>query len=79
MEKKEIGDYEILHTIGTGSFGRVRLARVIATNEIIALKQLEKSQILKMKQVDHVVNEFSILRIVQHPFIVNLRYFTQSP
>ena len=56
MDKKEISEYEILHTIGTGSFGRVRLARLTSSGEIIALKQLEKAQILKMKQVDHVVN-----------------------
>ncbi|CAG9318422.1 unnamed protein product [Blepharisma stoltei] len=74
----ELSNIEVLQTLGTGSFGRVRLCRVRSTGDYAALKILKKSDILKMKQVDHVISEFSILRTIRHPFLVNLIGFTQD-
>jgi protein kinase A len=56
----------------------VRLARVKQTGNYVALKILKKSEILKLKQVDHVISEFSVLRIINHPFLVNLLGYTQD-
>lgn len=47
-----------------GSFGRVRLARDRETGEFVAMKILKKAEILRMKQVDHVISEFGILRTI---------------
>jgi serine/threonine protein kinase len=55
-----------------GSFGRVRLARNKATNEFVALKMLKKAEILRLKQVDHIISENTILSNINHPFLVNL-------
>lgn len=55
-KKVKFDDYEILNTLGTGSFGRVKLARHKQTNKYYALKMLKKSDIVKSKQVDHVMN-----------------------
>ena len=76
--KVEPDDLEILQTLGVGSFGRVRLARLKTTGEFVALKILKKGEILRMKQVDHVISEFSILRMIQHPFLVNLLSYAQD-
>lgn len=73
-----LSELEILQTLGTGSFGRVRLARVKVTGDFVALKILKKAEILRMKQVDHVISELSILRIIRHPFLVNLIGYTQD-
>ncbi|CAG9335692.1 unnamed protein product [Blepharisma stoltei] len=73
-----LSDLEILQTLGTGSFGRVRLARVKRSGDYVALKILKKYEILRMKQVDHVISEFSILRVIRHPFLVNLIGYTQD-
>jgi serine/threonine protein kinase len=54
------------------------LARIKQTGAYVALKILKKSEILKLKQVDHVISEFSILRIINHPFLVNLLGYTQD-
>lgn len=71
-------------TLGTGTFGRVRLvmykdsakakASVSSVNipKIFALKILKKSEILRLKQVEHVKAEKSILMMICHPFIVNM-------
>lgn len=77
-KKVKFDDYEILNTLGTGSFGRVKLARHKLTNKYFALKMLKKSDIVKSKQVDHVMNENQILSMINHPFIVNMEGFCQD-
>lgn len=64
-------------TLGTGnsnnhvgSFGRVKLAKNKKTGRHYALKMLKKSDIVKSKHVDHVMNENMILNMLDHPFIV---------
>jgi serine/threonine protein kinase len=62
----------------TGSFGRVRLSRNKLSNKYYALKILKKAEIIRLKQVDHVISENSILAALSHPFIVNMDGFTQD-
>ena len=56
----------------------MKLCKVKATGQYVALKILKKAEILRLKQVDHVISEFSILRMCNHPFIVNLTGWTQD-
>ena len=65
-------DLELLQTLGTGSFGRVRLCKHKASGEFYAIKCLKKRDILKMKQVAHIIAEKNILAEITHPFIVNM-------
>jgi protein kinase A len=65
-------------TLGTGSYGRVRLAKDKVTGEIFALKALKKAEIIKLKQVDHVVSEHTILADIDHPSLVTLKGFDQD-
>ena len=58
--------------IGTGSFGKVVLAQHRPTQDYYALKMMEISEVIRLKQVDHVRHEKAILQIVNHPFIVNM-------
>lgn len=74
-KKMKLSDYEIHHTLGTGSFGRVKLARNKVTNKWVALKILKKAEIIRLKQVDHVINENTLLSNVDHPFIVRKKTF----
>ena len=57
--------------ISLGSFGRVRLARNKKTGEFFAMKILKKADIIKLKQVDHVISENTILADIDHPYLVN--------
>ncbi|ORC92703.1 protein kinase A catalytic subunit [Trypanosoma theileri] len=68
----KLQDLEMGETIGTGTFGRVRLCKHKGTGRYLALKILKKQEILRMKQVDHILAESSILQEVNHPFIVNM-------
>jgi hypothetical protein len=71
-----LNDLKILSTLGTGTFGRVRLVKHRndgTETEPLALKCLKKSAIIKLKQIDHVKSEKKVLSIIDHPFIVNLK------
>lgn len=68
----KLSDLEMRETLGTGTFGRVRLCRHKETGEFVAMKILKKQEIIRMKQVDHLLAEASILQEIQHPFIVNM-------
>lgn len=63
---------DMLRVIGTGTFARVCLCQDKGTSSFYALKILTMSQVIKLKQVEHVINERDILREVSHPFIVSL-------
>ncbi|XP_076340896.1 cAMP-dependent protein kinase catalytic subunit 1-like isoform X4 [Tachypleus tridentatus] len=67
-------DFERLKTLGTGSFGRVMLVYHKSTKEYHAMKILEKQQVVKLKQVEHTLNEKRILQAVDFPFLVKLYY-----
>jgi len=60
-------------TLGTGTFGRVRLVTYNYKKPMFyALKMLKKSEIIRLKQVEHIKSERSILSQINHPFIVVL-------
>ncbi|XP_060583592.1 cAMP-dependent protein kinase catalytic subunit PRKX-like isoform X1 [Ruditapes philippinarum] len=71
-EGKKLSDYEILSTIGTGTFGRVVLARNRETRNYFALKVMAITDVIRLRQVEHVTNEKEILSSITHPFIVNM-------
>ena len=65
-------DFEVMRTLGTGSFGRVHLVKVKSTGKYLAMKVLKKVEVVKHKQVEHTLNEKNILEAIYHPFLVNL-------
>jgi protein kinase A len=62
----------MLRTLGTGSFGRVHLVQSRVNARYYAIKVLKKSEVLRLKQVEHSNNEKHILEAVAHPFLINL-------
>jgi len=66
-------------TLGTGSFGRVRLATHKETGSIWAIKMLKKSEVIRLQQVEHMISEKQILLALDHPFIVRLAVTFQDP
>ncbi|ETO20233.1 hypothetical protein RFI_16984, partial [Reticulomyxa filosa] len=71
-KKVSLSQFELRATLGTGSFGRVRLVKYKPSNEHFAMKILRKSKVVEMKQVNHIKWEKKILSSIRHPFIVNL-------
>ncbi|XP_023231758.1 cAMP-dependent protein kinase catalytic subunit 3 isoform X2 [Centruroides vittatus] len=71
-------DFELLKTIGTGTFGRVCLCRDRLSGGYCAMKILEIADVIRLKQVDHVKSEKTILMQAKHPFIIDLMWTTHD-
>lgn len=69
-----LDDFDRIKTLGTGSFGRVMLVQHKATKEFYAMKILDKQKVVKLKQVEHTLNEKKILAAISFPFLVSLEY-----
>ncbi|XP_071954339.1 cAMP-dependent protein kinase catalytic subunit beta isoform X2 [Antedon mediterranea] len=67
-------EFERLKTLGTGSFGRVMLVQHKATQRYYAMKILDKNKVVKLKQVEHTLNEKKILQAISFPFLVTLEF-----
>jgi len=67
-------DFDLRATVGTGTFGRVRVVKIKGAKDRtpLALKIMKKSEVIRLKQVEHIKAETSILGMIEHPFIVNL-------
>jgi protein kinase A len=70
--KYSLADFEVLRTLGTGSFGRVHLVKSKHNQRYYAVKVLKKHQVVKMKQVEHTNDERRMLQEVKHPFLITL-------
>jgi len=69
-----LDDFERLKTLGTGSFGRVMLVQHKSNKTHYAMKILDKQKVVKLKQVEHTLNEKRILQAISFPFLVSLEY-----
>ncbi|CEP07803.1 hypothetical protein [Parasitella parasitica] len=68
----KLGDFKMMRTLGTGSFGRVHLVQSRVNKRFYAVKVLKKSEVVRLKQVEHTNNEKHILEAVAHPFLINM-------
>jgi len=72
---RSVSEFELGETIGTGSFGRVVLVHLktepVRDKARFALKVMKKADVLRLKQVDHIIDEANLLRDLAHPFVVS--------
>lgn len=72
-------DFDFIKIIGTGSFGKVFLARLIKTNKYFAIKRMDKQVIKESRQLDNIYNEARILKETSNcPFIVKYLSFIET-
>merc|ERR1712228_747901 len=74
----KLDDFDMVKTIGTGTFARVCLCRERASRDYFALKILAIHDVIRLKQVEHVKNEKSILKEINHPFLVDLTWSSKD-
>mmetsp|Transcript_33887 Transcript_33887/g.91727 ORF Transcript_33887/g.91727 Transcript_33887/m.91727 type:complete len:365 (-) Transcript_33887:131-1225(-) len=69
-----VADFDFRATVGTGTFGRVRVVKIKNSKDRtpLAIKIMKKSEVIRLKQVEHVRAEKQIMAMIEHPFIVNL-------
>ncbi|KAL1455243.1 hypothetical protein WDU94_009352 [Cyamophila willieti] len=69
-----LDDFDRIKTLGTGSFGRVMIVQHKPTKEYYAMKILDKQKVVKLKQVEHTLNEKRILQAISFPFLIVLAF-----
>ncbi|KAJ0248581.1 CBL-interacting serine/threonine-protein kinase 5 [Hirschfeldia incana] len=68
------GKYEIRRLLGKGTFAKVYHAKHITTGESVAIKIINKDHVMKRNgMMDQIKREISIMRLVRHPNIVELK------
>ena len=75
----KLQDYEIGDIIKIMPLGKVKIAKSKRTNDLfVIIKILIKSEIIKNKQEQHILNELEILKEIDHPSIINCTGFAQD-
>lgn len=67
-------NYDAQHMVGHGSFGAVFRARVVETNEIVAIKKVLQDKRFKNRELQ-IMRQLSLQ---QHPFVVTLKHYFVS-
>lgn len=71
-ERSGISCYDLLKQVGKGGFSRVILARTKTSGKLVAMKVMNKQDVISSNKVKQVMLERNILVRLKHPFIVNL-------
>lgn len=72
LKKLELSDFSLETTLGSGSYGKVKLARRKKDGAVLCVKSMKKAEIIESKQTDHIINECNIISQINHPMIVTL-------
>ena len=79
-KEKQVGDYLLNEEIGSGGFAKVVLGTHIPTGEKVAIKIMDKEQILSDDlNKERVLSEIAILKIVRHNNIIKLYEVMETP
>lgn len=85
--KGNIGPFEIVKTLGTGTFGRVMLVKIEESKcdssvdphnvrggyKYFSIKSMRKKMLYKLKQLDHIMNEKCLQSAFVFPFLIECK------
>ena len=66
----KLDDYKMEETIGQGTYGKVKLATHIQTNEKVAIKIINKKRLINNGDNERILNEIKIMSKLNHPNIL---------
>ncbi|ELA41778.1 AGC/PKA protein kinase [Vittaforma corneae ATCC 50505] len=72
-------DFDFLKIIGTGTFGKVFLAKLIGSNKYYAIKRMDKELLKENRQLDNIQSEANILaEVSSSPFVVKYKKLIET-
>lgn len=70
--RQRVGQYNIVKTLGEGSFGKVKLAVHRSTGQQVALKIIARKKLISRDMQGRVEREIEYLQLLRHPHIIKL-------
>lgn len=67
-------DFIVKEMLGKGAFGHVYLVMKKSDKKEYAMKVLKKELVVGKKVLKYSITERNVLSIMQHPFVVSLKY-----
>ncbi|KAJ2899508.1 Carbon catabolite-derepressing protein kinase [Zalerion maritima] len=77
--QERIGQYEVIKTLGEGSFGKVKLAIHRSTKQKVALKIINRKRLISRDMAGRVEREIEYLQLLRHPHIIKLYTVIKTP
>jgi len=74
---KVVGEYELLQTIGRGTYATVKLARHRPTGQQYAIKIIKRDNMTE-RAAERLRTEIAIMKCIKHPHIIQLREVMMS-
>jgi len=74
-----LGQYEIIKTLGEGSFGKVKLAVHRVSGQKVALKIINRRKLQTRDMAGRIEREIQYLQLLRHPHIIKLYTVITSP
>uniref|UniRef100_A0A126WUM7 non-specific serine/threonine protein kinase n=1 Tax=Rhexinema planctonicum TaxID=138173 RepID=A0A126WUM7_9CHLO len=81
--QKKVGDLKLSHfkrvrQLGSGDVGLVDLVQIVGTDVVVAMKTMDKTEILERNKLQRLLTEERILSLCDHPFLATLYCTVQS-
>lgn len=78
--QERIGDYVVERLLGSGSSGKVKLARHVSTGQLVAIKIIKKSIYETKPSIkEKIQREVAVMRIFKHSRLLKLIEICESP
>ncbi|KAJ4728039.1 Non-specific serine/threonine protein kinase [Melia azedarach] len=70
--RTHVGKYELGRTLGEGSFAKVKFAKNVETGDCVAIKIVDRDQVLRHKMVEQIKREISTMKLIKHPNVIKI-------
>ncbi|KAL4368479.1 hypothetical protein GQ457_05G001100 [Hibiscus cannabinus] len=70
--RTRVGKYELGKTLGEGSFAKVKFAKNVENGECVAIKIIDRDQVLRHKMVEQIKREISTMKLIKHPNVIKI-------
>lgn len=74
-----LGHYNIMKTLGEGSFGKVKLATHVVSGQKVALKIISRRKLVTRDMAGRIEREIQYLQLLRHPHIIKLYTVITTP